>query len=176
LIWLQGLALCRYFDKEQIQFYGKKVIELGSGTGIVGILATLLGGSVTLTDQPTVLRQIEINVTRNIPSAIAHRAKVAALSWGKDHEQFPTDYDIILGGDIVYLPLEFDALIKTLLHLSNQNTIIYISSKMRRRMGAKDFHQRLLPQHFNSEVIHTVAGKEIYVYKITKKPLAFGRE
>eukprot|EP00061_Rhincodon_typus_P015735 g43584.t1 len=32
-----------YFEKENINFIGKKVIELGSGTGIVGILTTLLG-------------------------------------------------------------------------------------------------------------------------------------
>eukprot|EP00061_Rhincodon_typus_P016145 g44200.t1 len=37
-----GLVLCRYFENEKIDFTGKKVLELGSGTGIVGILAVLL--------------------------------------------------------------------------------------------------------------------------------------
>lgn len=35
--------LCQYFDDEKINFAGKKIIELGSGTGIVGIMAVLLG-------------------------------------------------------------------------------------------------------------------------------------
>lgn len=39
----QALALCQYFEEQQLDFQGKQVIELGAGTGIVGILATLLG-------------------------------------------------------------------------------------------------------------------------------------
>ncbi|XP_025048470.1 EEF1A lysine methyltransferase 3 isoform X3 [Alligator sinensis] len=38
----QALALCQYFEEQQLDFRGKQVIELGAGTGIVGILATLL--------------------------------------------------------------------------------------------------------------------------------------
>ncbi|XP_059575319.1 EEF1A lysine methyltransferase 3 isoform X2 [Alligator mississippiensis] len=37
-----ALALCQYFEEQQLDFQGKQVIELGAGTGIVGILATLL--------------------------------------------------------------------------------------------------------------------------------------
>ncbi|XP_067847266.1 EEF1A lysine methyltransferase 3-like [Heptranchias perlo] len=169
IIWESGLVLCRYFEQEKISFSGKKVIELGSGTGIVGILAILLGGDVTLTDQPVVLNQIEFNVTSNIPVSIIQRSKVSDLRWGKNEDQFPTDYDFILGSDIVYSPHDFPSLIKTLQHLSNQNTIIYISSKMRETMGAIDFHEKLLPQHFNSELVHRNEEKEINVYKVTKK-------
>lgn len=43
LTLFQGVALCRYFEKQNASFTGKTVIELGSGTGIVGILTTLLG-------------------------------------------------------------------------------------------------------------------------------------
>ncbi|XP_053150984.1 EEF1A lysine methyltransferase 3 isoform X2 [Hemicordylus capensis] len=37
-----ALALCDYFEAQKLNFWGKKVIELGAGTGIVGILAALL--------------------------------------------------------------------------------------------------------------------------------------
>ncbi|XP_067835134.1 EEF1A lysine methyltransferase 3-like [Heptranchias perlo] len=131
IIWEAGLVLCRFFEKENINFSGKKMIELGSGTGILGILAIRLGGDVTLTDKPEVLNQIELNVANNVPSSIIHRSKVSALSWGENHDQFPTDYDIILGSDIVYKKREFQLLRNTLQHLSSQNTIIYICSKMR---------------------------------------------
>ncbi|XP_078092169.1 EEF1A lysine methyltransferase 3-like [Mustelus asterias] len=166
LIWEPCRVLCRYFEKEQIIFTGKKVIELGAGTGMVGILAILLGGDVTLTDQPKVLSQIEYNVTSNIPSANLQLAKVSALSWGIDHSQFPSDYDYILGSDIVYKSQEFDLLVNTLLHLSNRNTSIYLASKMR---PCIDFHEKLIPLHFNSEIVYRIAEKEINVYKMTKK-------
>ncbi|XP_067833561.1 EEF1A lysine methyltransferase 3-like [Heptranchias perlo] len=169
VIWPPGLVLCRFFEKEKISFSGKKMIELGSGTGIVGILAILLGGDVTLTDKPEVLNQIIFNVARNIPSSIVQQAKVSALSWGENHEHFPTDYDFILGSDIVYNPCDFHSLIKTLQHLSNQNTIIYLCSKMLQAIGAIDFYEKLIPQYFNSEIIHMVPGDKINLYKVTKK-------
>ncbi|XP_072326307.1 EEF1A lysine methyltransferase 3-like [Scyliorhinus torazame] len=169
VIWEPGRVLCHYFEEAQIVFAEKKVIELGSGTGLVGILAAMLGGHVTLTDQPKVLSQIEYNVTSNIPSANLHLAKVCALSWGRDHYQFPSDYDYILGSDIVYKSHEFDLLINTLLHLSNQNTIIYLSSKMRQDMGTIDFFENRIPEYFNREIVHRIAEKKINVYKLTKK-------
>lgn len=39
----KALTLCDYFEKQKLNFWGKKVIELGAGTGVVGILAALLG-------------------------------------------------------------------------------------------------------------------------------------
>uniref|UniRef100_UPI00398E835D EEF1A lysine methyltransferase 3-like n=1 Tax=Pristiophorus japonicus TaxID=55135 RepID=UPI00398E835D len=169
IIWEAGLVLCSFFEQEKISFSGKKVIELGSGTGIVGILAILLGGEVTLTDQPIVLNQIEFNIDKNIPAAIKQHSKVSALRWGENQDQFPTDYDVILGSDIVYSPQDFPSLLRTLRHLSNANTVIYICSKMRESMGAMNFHNKLVPQHFNSEIVHRNEDKEINVYKVTKK-------
>ena len=45
---------------------GKKCIELGCGTGLVGLAAAALGGHVLLTDVPSVVRDTAgINVARN---------------------------------------------------------------------------------------------------------------
>ncbi|XP_067836888.1 EEF1A lysine methyltransferase 3-like [Heptranchias perlo] len=115
-----GLVLCRFFEKENISFSGKNLFELGSDTGIVGILAILLGGDVTLTDKPEVLNQMELNVATYVPSSIIQRSNVSALSWGENHDQFPTDNDIILGSNMVYKKREFQLLLETLQHMSNQ--------------------------------------------------------
>ncbi|XP_072884013.1 EEF1A lysine methyltransferase 3-like [Hemitrygon akajei] len=168
-IWECAVVFCQYFEKEKTNFTGKKIIELGSGTGIVGILAILLGGDVTLTDLPPALSQIEHNVVSNVPTPAQPRSRVAALSWGKDQLLFPSDYDVILGSDITYAHREYQLLIDTLLHLSNPGTIIYLSSKMREHMAAIDFHNKLVLEHFNSEVVHRVPEKSINVFKLTKK-------
>ncbi|XP_070310792.1 EEF1A lysine methyltransferase 3 isoform X2 [Odocoileus virginianus] len=42
-VWDAALSLCNYFESQNVDFRGKKVIELGAGTGIVGILAALQG-------------------------------------------------------------------------------------------------------------------------------------
>ncbi|XP_072351194.1 EEF1A lysine methyltransferase 3-like [Scyliorhinus torazame] len=166
-VWEPGLLLCRYFENHNIHFVGKKVLELGSGTGIVGILAVLLGGDVTLTDRSYVLKQIEYNVLANVPLTSRHRSKIRALAWGDDQSKFSTDFDFILGSDIVYNPSQFAGLLQTLLYLCNEKTTIYMSSNVTAREGTVNFHQALLPQQFNSEILHSSGSN--FIYKVTKK-------
>ncbi|XP_069773338.1 EEF1A lysine methyltransferase 3-like isoform X2 [Narcine bancroftii] len=166
-VWEPGVELCQYFHNEKVNFAGKKILELGSGTGIVGILAVLLGGDVTLTDRPRVLKQIEYNVAANIPSHSRHRAKVGTLVWGDDQFNYSTDFEVILGSDIVYSPIHFPALVKTLLHFCSVNTVIYLSSNLNARMGAENFHKEVLPKLFNCELVHSNKGN--CIYKVTKE-------
>ncbi|XP_067880588.1 EEF1A lysine methyltransferase 3-like [Heterodontus francisci] len=175
-VWDAGLALCQYFEEQKMSFCGRKVIELGAGTGIVGILAVLLGGDVTITDLPHTLKQIENNVSANIPSSWAHRSQVCALSWGCDHSRFPIDYDIVLGSDIVYLPETYASLVQTLQHLSAQRGTIYLSSKMRREHETVSFYEKILPQHFQCQLVHRNEEQNINLYKMTKKEPSAGQQ
>ncbi|XP_067894315.1 EEF1A lysine methyltransferase 3-like [Heterodontus francisci] len=166
-VWGPGLVLCRYFETAKMDFTGKKVLELGSGTGIVGILAVLLGGDVTMTDRPYVLKQIQYNVLANIPVTSRTRTQISALSWGTDQNNFPADFDVILGSDIVYSPSQFPGLIQTLLHFCKDKTIIYLSSDVKYREGSAKFHDEMVPEQFNSEIIHTTGSS--HIFKVTKK-------
>ncbi|XP_078259292.1 EEF1A lysine methyltransferase 3-like [Rhinoraja longicauda] len=169
IIWDAGIVLCRYFEKTCINFTGKKVIELGSGTGLVGILASLLGGEVTLTDRPNVLNQIVYNVNSNIPSELIVRTKVSALQWDHSHDQSASKYDVIIGSDIVYDPRQFQPLISTLLHLSKPDTVIYFSSKLIKNIAAVVFYEKYLATHFDSEIVYTLPHQLINIYKITRR-------
>ncbi|GCC35812.1 EEF1A lysine methyltransferase 3-like [Chiloscyllium punctatum] len=167
-VWEAGVALCQYFQKEKINFTSKKVIELGSGTGIVGILATLLGGDVTMTDKPNILKQIENNVSINIPTACQHRVKVRALTWGEDQTKFPTAYDIILGSDIVYSSVSYPALLETFRYLARQGATIYLATEIRKSNDSTYFHEKLLPQYFNCQVVESLQTKSVIVCKLSK--------
>ncbi|XP_078089373.1 EEF1A lysine methyltransferase 3-like [Mustelus asterias] len=167
-IWESGLVLCQYFEKANISFTGKKVIELGSGTGIVGILAALLGGTVTMTDLPEILKQINNNIAINIPSACRHRLKVRALTWGEDHADFDNDYDVVLGSDLVYSSSSYPALVDTLRYFCHRGTTVYLSSEFRNGNGSLLFHEVMLPTHFNCQIIDRLEAKYIAVYKLTK--------
>ncbi|CAM5168930.1 unnamed protein product [Eretmochelys imbricata] len=168
-VWEAALTLCKYFEKQKLNFRGKKVIELGAGTGIVGILATLLGGDVTITDLPLALEQIQENVQKNVPAEHSARAKVCALSWGLDHKEFLRDYDFILGADIVYLKDTYPLLIKTLQHLCGPHSTIYLSSKMRQEHSTDVFYEALLPLHFTSELAYRDENENINIYRVTSK-------
>ncbi|XP_078420603.1 EEF1A lysine methyltransferase 3-like [Cetorhinus maximus] len=164
----QALALLQYFEEQKMSFVQKKVIELGSGTGILGILTVLLGGDVTITDKPEVLKQMEWNVAVNIPSSCRSRIKVRALSWGYDHTLFPSDYDYVLCADIMYDFASFPLILKTLLHLSNEKTIIYFASTMSMGYTLINSGYQFLSQHFNSKLVYRNEAKDVRVYKMTK--------
>ncbi|KAE8626717.1 hypothetical protein XENTR_v10006724 [Xenopus tropicalis] len=165
-VWDAALFLCGYFEEQKLDFKGKKVIELGAGTGIVGILVSLLGGHVTLTDLPHALSQIQKNVSANVSSN--NPPQVCALSWGLDQEKFPQDYDFVLGADIVYLHDTYPLLIQTLQYLCGPQTSIFLSSKMRQEHGTMHFFQDILPQYFASELVKRNKDEEINIYKVTR--------
>lgn len=39
----QALSLCRFLGEQKLELAGRRVLELGAGTGIVGIFAAMLG-------------------------------------------------------------------------------------------------------------------------------------
>ncbi|KAG8452572.1 hypothetical protein GDO86_004383 [Hymenochirus boettgeri] len=164
-VWDAALFLCGYIEEKKLDFEGKKVIELGAGTGVVGILVSLIGGQVTLTDLPHALPQIQKNVSANISSS--HLPDVCALSWGFDQERFPQNYDFIIGADIVYLKETYPLLIQTLQHLCGSHTVILLSSKMRQEHGTVDFFEDILPQYFTAELVKRNEDEDINIYKVT---------
>ncbi|KAK1151052.1 EEF1A lysine methyltransferase 3-like [Acipenser oxyrinchus oxyrinchus] len=175
-VWEAAVSLCQYFEEKKFDFTGKRVLELGAGTGIVGILVALLGGDVTITDLPTALKQIQLNVSSNMPAGCRNFPRVRALAWGKDHHDFPSDYDLVLGADIVYLQDTYPALLRTLDHLCGEGTTVYLSSKMRREHGAVVFYEEQLPRYLEAELVHRNDCENISIFRGTKKTHAPFRE
>ncbi|XP_021234872.1 EEF1A lysine methyltransferase 3 [Numida meleagris] len=154
-----------------MDFRGRTVIELGAGTGIVGILAALLGGDVTITDLPMALDQIRENVRRNAAAvaAAAGRARVRALAWGRELSSFPRGYDVVLGADVVYEPRCFPALLATLRHLCGPRSVAFLSCGMRRELGAGRFFDTLLPPHFHVELLRRHDDTDVSLYRLTQQ-------
>ncbi|XP_020368749.1 EEF1A lysine methyltransferase 3-like [Rhincodon typus] len=167
-VWDAALTLLQYFEEQKMSFSEKKVIELGSGTGILGIVTALLGGNVTITDKPELLKQMEWNVLVNIPSTCQSRIKVRALSWGYDHMLFPSDYDYILCTDIMYAYDSVPLILRTLLHLSNEKTIIYFASTMSFGYSVINSGHQILFKYFNSQLVCRNEVNDVRVYIMTK--------
>lgn len=124
---------------------------------------------MTITDLPVALKQIEENVHRNLPAECLAQTKVCALSWGLDHMEFPSDYDFILGADIVYLKDTYPSLIRTFQHLCGPQSTIYLSSKMRQEHSTVLFFETLLPMHFTSKLAFRDENENINIYKVIQK-------
>jgi methyltransferase-like protein 23 len=95
VLWPAAIALAHEIASRDVG--GKRVLELGAGTGLPGIVAASLGARVVQTDrQSLALHVCKQNAERNGVSAIEHRS--ADWTAWQDRER----YDIILGSDILY--------------------------------------------------------------------------
>uniref|UniRef100_A0A1D1YXL5 Methyltransferase-like protein 21B n=1 Tax=Anthurium amnicola TaxID=1678845 RepID=A0A1D1YXL5_9ARAE len=91
VMWDSGVVLGKFLenavDLGRLLLQGKKVIELGSGCGLVGCMAALMGARVILTDLPDRLRLLKKNVELNVKGGNARgSAEVCELTWGDDLE------------------------------------------------------------------------------------------
>jgi len=135
LLWAQVLA--QYLVKQgPNSLRGKNVLELGSGTGLVGLVAAMLGGTVCLTDQVPLLNIIRENVAIN---KLSRLCSVAELNWG---DPIPADIprpDVILAADCVYFEPAFPLLVQTLCDLVGADTEVLFCYKKRRKADKRFF-------------------------------------
>jgi predicted nicotinamide N-methyase len=96
-LWPSGVALAQEIATHAEAFAGARVLELGAGIGLAGIVAASLGAEVLQTDHDeltlTLCRQ---NATRNGAHTIEHR-QVDWRVWDVEGA-----YDWIIGSDILY--------------------------------------------------------------------------
>ncbi|XP_014859706.1 PREDICTED: protein-lysine methyltransferase METTL21B-like [Poecilia mexicana] len=170
-VWEAALHLCRYFEDQSVELRGRRVIELGAGTGVVGILAARLGAEMTITDLPLALPQLRANVSANVPPAGWPSAPPAVLPlcWGEDHLAFPSDWDLVLCADIVYLPETYPLLVETLAHLCKNGAVVYLSSKMRREHRTQSFYKEHLQSRFDVELVLRDDKQNNNIYRASKR-------
>lgn len=166
VVWDAAIVLGRYLEKLGTQLQGKKVIELGAGTALVGMVASLLGADVTVTDRKMALDISAMNIERNFGS---HRnsINVKELDWGQNvTKSFPFPYDFVLGADVVYIEETFNDLVRTLNELCDENTSVLLSCRIRYERDNRFL--KLLSKTFTYG--HVVHDKDlgIEVYKATK--------
>jgi len=97
LLWESAVALAEHMVEVPETVAHKRVLELGAGVGLPGLVARTLGAQVWQTDQ--------LNEALALAALNAHENEVAGV------HQFPGDwanwvdegrYDVILGADILY--------------------------------------------------------------------------
>lgn len=167
VVWEAAEVLCEFLDINPDIIKGKNVIELGAGTGLVGIVAALLGAKITITDRKEVMSYLEQTVKTNLPEELFEQAAVLPLDWTRDLGKFNGTFDAILGADIVYVEEAFDDLLKVLIQLSDQNTVILLSCKIRYDRDSNFLHR--LKEFFQVDKVLHDNSRDIDLYKVVKR-------
>ena len=109
-----------------VAFSNNSILELGCGTGIVGISATKSGADVTFSDY----ENEALNFTRNNYFLnFGKRAKTVLLDWrNPDHDK---QYEIIIAADILYENRFLEPVYNTLNMLLTENGKVYIAEPNR---------------------------------------------
>ncbi|KAI0069136.1 S-adenosyl-L-methionine-dependent methyltransferase [Artomyces pyxidatus] len=144
--WPAGEVLARHLARRGA-LAGKNVLELGSGTGLVGLVAARLGAAhVCITDQAPLLQIMQTNIGIN---GLEANVSAAELNWGEALPNGLVQPDVVLAADCVYFEPAFPLLVQTLCDLTAhppaQPEVLFCYKK--RRKADKRFFA-LLKKHF----------------------------
>lgn len=169
VVWDSAVVLCEFLEREKHLVKNKNIIELGSGTGLVGLVAAYLGGNVTVTERESVLDNLHSIVKENIQDDKTTEINVLKLDWRDDlTNSFSPEYDLILGADIIYIEETFPDLQRTLLYLSNRpNCMILLSCKIRYEKDSKFLEK--MGNDFTVKRLVYEPERDISIYKIKRK-------
>lgn len=158
-VWECTFDLLNYFTKAKVNFSGKKVLDLGCGSGLLGIIAFKAGAkeihfqdynclvidevtlpnviaNSTLEDEENDLREPEVK--RDRKSQITQkmdRCRFFSGEWSEfcnlvlSSEKIFEKYDLILTSETIYNPDYYDSLHQTLLRLLDKNGQVLLASK-----------------------------------------------
>lgn len=127
-VWDCSLVLTYYMEHTDT-VKDKRVIELGSGTGLVGLAAAMLGASeVLLTDRSHLLQGIRHNVQIN---SLGGTVRVEELEWGEACSHLCPPFDVILLSDCFYDTHSTTKLLKSIAELSGTTTLIIFAHEDR---------------------------------------------
>ncbi|OQU84229.1 hypothetical protein SORBI_3004G017100 [Sorghum bicolor] len=127
-VWPCSVILAEYVWQQRSRFSASRVVELGAGTSLPGLVAAKVGADVTLTD---IAQNTEVlNNIRSICALNNASCTVSGLTWGDwDETVFDLRPDIILGADVLYDSSNFDDLFATVTFLlENSSGAVFITT------------------------------------------------
>ncbi len=102
-VWRGAVAAAKYLLKHADRFEGKRVLELGAGTGLAALAASACGAElIVATDLKERLETMRSNFERNSNLASRIEAEEFDLLKQTPERLLQTDWDFVIGADLAY--------------------------------------------------------------------------
>ena len=98
---------------------GRRVVELGAGTGVVGIMASYLGASTVITDLDSLVPLLAYNISQNNKLLTAGSIRAKPLCWGSEPDADLLRPDFLILANCVYYEGSLESLLDTVLTLTS---------------------------------------------------------
>ncbi|CAE7726875.1 eef1akmt3 [Symbiodinium pilosum] len=126
IVWPSAHSMCAHLCAHPELVRGKRVVELGAGTGLVGLVCSALGAAeVVLTDLSQGLPLLQRNVQLNVGALGGAATRVAELRWGQQAsiQVAPEGCDVVIGCEVIYQHDDetASALVATMRHLAGKD-------------------------------------------------------
>ncbi|XP_037652058.1 protein-lysine methyltransferase METTL21D [Sebastes umbrosus] len=186
VVWDAAIVLAKYLETKQFNdpssgvsaWTGRRVVELGAGTGVVGLMAATLGAAVTVTDLEDLQTLLRVNIQENQALISSGSVTAKVLKWGEDVSDFQPPPHYVLMADCIYYEQSIVPLVESLKLLSGPETCI-ICCYEQRTEGVNPKVERqffeLLQQNFNCEEIPSdkqdpeFSSPDIHILHIRRK-------
>jgi len=135
-VWPAAHVLCKYLEKNYLphNLRGRRVCDLGSGTGIVGLVAASLGAEVVLTDQDQIISLLDRNKSELCSACEieANLIDVKVFDWGGSADHLGLPFDLIVVSDCVLPKLyPIEPLVEAISSLMDDNSLALLSYEHR---------------------------------------------
>ncbi|NP_001025637.1 protein-lysine methyltransferase METTL21D [Xenopus tropicalis] len=183
VVWDAAIVLSKFLESQEFKLpggqrlSGKCVLELGAGTGIVGIVAATQGANVIVTDLEDLQELMKINIESN-SHLITGSCQAKVLKWGEEVKDLVPKPDYILLADCIYYEESLEPLLKTLKDLTGIDTCILCCYEQR-TMGKNPQIERrffeLLKEDFKYEKVplekhdKEYRSEDIHILEIYRK-------
>jgi predicted nicotinamide N-methyase len=197
-VWDGSIVLAKFLEDHSLEYVkGKDVLEVGAGTGLVGIAAGILAAKrVYVTDLEYSIENLKENIRLNQPSSnggsnvdkmLPVEGKVldwfhpeAFELWNCTESKTIWLPDIILASDVVWIDSLVLPLVQTLYFICNKAVAnqkvppLILMSYQRRSKLVEDQLFRLLTEHdflFGSVPKEDVKSERVQVFRISFHPI-----
>ncbi len=128
-LWEAAMVLADVMSTMEPEGDNRRVLELGAGIGVPGLVAAARGFEVTLSDyEPHILDFQRVSA---MASGLEKNVDVTIIDWKKPPE-LPA-YDIILGAEILFRDEFFKPLLKVFDRYLKPDGVIYLAHDARRQ-------------------------------------------